>query len=90
MECCNICFIYKNNSISKNIYREDTAFLVTDMLKDGAKNGTAKRLSDLPFDLASKTGTSSNIQKNIDAYNIGYVSSEVRFYGQNIRGVLKK
>ena len=32
---------------------------------------------------------SKSMTFNIDAYNIGYVSSEVRFYGQNIRGVLK-
>ena len=33
---------------------------------------------------------SKSITFNIDASNIGYLSSEVRFYGQNIRGVLKK
>lgn len=69
--------IYKNNPISKKIYRDDTAFLVTDMLKDGAKNGTAKRLKELDFEVASKTGTSSNSQKNIDAYNISYTSQDV-------------
>jgi hypothetical protein len=33
---------------------------------------------------------SKSVTFNMDGYNIGYSSSEVRFYGQNIRGVLKK
>jgi len=69
--------IYKNNSIPKNIYRTDTAYLLTDMLHDGAKNGTAKRLSDLPYYVASKTGTSSISKQNLDAYNISYTSEDI-------------
>lgn len=69
--------IYKNNSIEKNIYREDTSFLVTDMLCTCAKKGTAKRMSDLPFNVASKTGTSSISKKNIDAYNISFTTQDV-------------
>lgn len=69
--------IYKNNENSKTIYRSDTAFLMTDMLHSCSKTGTAKRLSDLDFYVASKTGTSSNAKKNLDAYNISYTSEDV-------------
>ena len=69
--------IYKNNSIEKNIFRDDTAYLVTDMLHTCSKKGTAKRLSDLNFYVASKTGTSSISKKNLDAYNISYTTKDV-------------
>lgn len=69
--------IYKNNTIEKNIFRDDTAYLVTDMLHTCSKKGTAKRLSDLNFYVASKTGTSSISKKNLDAYNISYTTEDV-------------
>lgn len=69
--------VYKSSQLEKNIYRDDTAFLVTDMLKCCSKKGTAKRLSDLPFEVASKTGTSSISASNIDAYNISYTTEDV-------------
>lgn len=69
--------VYKNTSIQKNIFREDTSYLITDMLHEVSKTGTAKRLSDLDYYVASKTGTSSISQKNLDAYNISYTSQDV-------------
>jgi len=47
------------------------------MLHESTKTGTAKRLSDMPFYIASKTGTSSISKKNIDAYNISYTTNDV-------------
>lgn len=69
--------VYRNNQTPKTIYREDTTFLITDILKDCVKSGTAKRLKDLNFEIASKTGTSSISKQNIDAYNISYTTSDV-------------
>ncbi len=69
--------IYKNNAYENTIYRDDTAFLVTNMLQKTAKKGTAKRLSDLTFEVASKTGTSSITKNNLDAYNISYTTEDV-------------
>lgn len=69
--------IYKNSQKQTNIYRDDTAFLTTCMLKETAKKGTAKRMSDLPFEIASKTGTSSLSKNNLDAYNISYTTEDV-------------
>lgn len=69
--------IYKNNSFEKQVFREDTAYLVTDMLKTSAKSGTAKKLSDLDFEVASKTGTVGTKLGNTDAYNIAYTSQDI-------------
>lgn len=69
--------IYKSDNSEKIIYRDDTAYLVTSMLKESVKSGTAKRMGDLKFDIASKTGTSSLSKNNIDAYNISYTSEDV-------------
>lgn len=69
--------IYKNNNEAKAIFRNDTAFLVTDILHECSKTGTAKRLSDLNYYIASKTGTSSISKNNLDAYNISYTSEDV-------------
>lgn len=69
--------IYKNSANVKNIYREDTAYLITDMLNKTAKTGTAKLMSNLPYFVSSKTGTSSISKNNIDAYNISYTNEDV-------------
>ena len=69
--------IYKNEQISKNIFRDDTAYLISQMLNVSTKTGTAKRMSDLNYFVASKTGTSSCSNENLDAYNISYTSSDV-------------
>lgn len=69
--------VYKSEANEKTIYRNDTAFLITDILHTCSKTGTAKRLSDLDFYVASKTGTSSISSKNLDAYNISYTSEDV-------------
>ncbi len=69
--------IYTNKLIEKTIYREDTAYLTTHMLIEASKTGTAKKLSDLKYQVASKTGTSALQKDNIDAYNISYTSQDV-------------
>lgn len=69
--------VYRSDGNERTIYRNDTAFLITDILHTCSKTGTAKRLSDLDFYIASKTGTSSISSKNLDAYNISYTSEDV-------------
>lgn len=58
------------------VFSPDTAALVTDCLADTAREGTAKALSSLPFDVAAKTGT---VQKdasfNTDAWCVSYTSA---------------
>jgi membrane carboxypeptidase/penicillin-binding protein PbpC len=44
------------------------------MLINTAKSGTAKKLKNLPYDVAAKTGTSGDTTGNTDAYSISYTS----------------
>ena len=71
--------VYRHKPVETPVLRADTAYLVTDMLKTSAKIGTAKKLSDLPFEVASKTGTvgKPGSKENLDAYNISYTTSDV-------------
>ena len=64
--------IYQNNGYSNRLFNEEDCMLVNDMLVTCATSGTAKRLSDLPFEVASKTGTAQNNGKNTDLWNIAY------------------
>lgn len=64
--------IYKNSKKTKSVFRNDTANLMKIALKDTVINGTAKKLSFLPFELCSKTGTVGNDNGNTDAYNLSF------------------
>ena len=66
--------IYQKHPSKTQAMSDSTAYLITDMLKSAATNGTAKRLKSLPFEIASKTGTvgMSNSSKNTSAINISY------------------
>lgn len=64
--------LYQNNGYNNKLFNEEDCMLINDMLITCAKTGTAKRLSDLPFDVASKTGTAVNNGKNTDLWNIAY------------------
>ncbi|MDD4816236.1 MAG: transglycosylase domain-containing protein [Clostridia bacterium] len=69
--------VYKNPQITKQVFRDDTAYLATDILKTCAKTGTAKKLADLPFEVASKTGTVGTKTTNLDAYNVSYTTKDI-------------
>lgn len=66
--------IYTNENYKTKVANADDCFLTTDILKDCAKKGTAKRLEDLNLPIASKTGTASNESGNTDIYNIAYTT----------------
>lgn len=69
------------------VFDEGSCFLMTDMLIETSKSGTAKSLSALPYDVASKTGTASAWGKNTDAVNASYTSEHtvvVWHYGKDI------
>lgn len=70
--------VYLNNQKEKEVLREDSAYLLTDMLKTCAQNGTAKRLNSLEIDIASKTGTvgRKSGKENLDAWNISYTQNQ--------------
>ncbi len=68
--------VYERKLSGKNVMKDSTAYLITNILESTATSGTAKRLKDLPFSVASKTGTVglSNSSKNSDAFNVSYTS----------------
>lgn len=70
--------VYVNKPKERQILREDSAYLLTDMLKTCVKSGTAKKLASLNLDLASKTGTvgKPNSKQNLDAWNISYTKEQ--------------
>ena len=73
--------LYQNNHIKNKTFREDTAFLTTQVLKDVAKYGTARNLSP-DFDLAGKTGTvgKKGCKNNSDALFCSYTSTDTTVF----------
>ena len=69
--------IYKRSTQSAKVFSEETAYLTTDMLKTAAKDGTAKKLRSLPFEIAAKTGTCGTNKGNTDAYALSYTTRDL-------------
>lgn len=55
----------------KKAIKPESAYFINRMLTDCARNGTAKKLSDIP-NIAAKTGTVGTSNGNTDAYCIAY------------------
>lgn len=68
--------VYEKPTAKARVFDEDTAYLMTDMLKGAAKTGTAKKLRALPFEIAAKTGTVGTKNGNTDAYALSYTSRD--------------
>lgn len=49
--------VYEFKPEKSQVFNKQTAFLMTDMLLDVTKSGTAKKLANIPFEVAGKTGT---------------------------------
>lgn len=64
--------VYEKSAVEKRVFGEDSAYLMTNMLKTTAKKGTAKKLRTLPFEIAAKTGTAGTKKANTDAYALSY------------------
>ena len=68
--------VYKKPKTTRRVFNEDSAYLMTDMLKGTAQNGTAKKLRTLPFEIAAKTGTVGTKNGNTDAYALSYTTND--------------
>ncbi len=68
--------LYEWKPSLSRVFSEDTAAIVTDMLKTAVQEGTAKKLRSLPFPIAAKTGTGANAAGNVDAYTLSYTSED--------------
>lgn len=66
--------VYVHKAEGKQVLREDSSYLLTDMLKTCAQSGTGKKLSELEIEIATKTGTvgKSGTKQNLDAWNVSY------------------
>lgn len=69
--------VYHHSPVSSFVFRDDTAYLMTDMLKGCVNFGTSKKLSTLGFDIAGKTGTVGTNAGNTDGYSISYTSEKL-------------
>lgn len=69
--------VYERETYGRRALSPEAAYLMTDMLMSTAKNGTARKLSSLPFEVAAKTGTVGvrNTDCNSDAWNLSYTSA---------------
>jgi len=79
--------IFESKNSKNQAMKDSTAFLITSMLCDTSKTGTAKRLKDFNFQIASKTGTVgvANSTKNKEAYHVSYTSEHtiLTYFGNN-------
>lgn len=69
--------LYRHKIEEIEVLREDACFLMTTMLQETAKTGTAKALGQLDLNLAAKTGTVGRGKHNSDAWCACYSPSEV-------------
>lgn len=66
--------IYRNEHGKTRVFSQGTCSLMNEMLLETSKSGTAKKLKNFNYDIASKTGTCGNSEGNTDAYAISYTS----------------
>ena len=70
--------VYSRKVSRDKVFNADTAYLMTEMLTYASKNGTSKKLKNIPFQIASKTGTVNvkGSNYNTDAYSLGYTTTD--------------
>ncbi len=69
--------LYRRAEGGAKVFSDETRFLMNDMLKTAAEDGTAKKLRSLPFEVCAKTGTAEGGAGNTDAYTIAYTREDV-------------
>ncbi len=68
--------LYEHKSGKIRVTNQDVAYMITDMLKDTAKAGTAKKLAALRYEIAAKTGTVAAQDGNSDAWCALYTTAD--------------
>ena len=68
--------IYNNEMSVNSVLNEDTAYIMTKILQKSTKDGTSKKLSNIAYDIAGKTGTVavSGTNYNTDIYSLAYTT----------------
>ena len=66
--------VYEARPFARRVMSEGSAFILTSMLQSVVQNGTAKALSDLPMEVAAKTGTVGDETGNRDVWLAAYTA----------------
>jgi len=66
--------VYEDKDETTRTFSEGTCSLINEILCKTAKVGTAKKLKNLQYDVACKTGTCGTGDGNTDAYAVSYTS----------------
>ena len=66
--------IYESRPFARRVMSEGAAFILTSMLQSVVQSGTAKALSDLPLEVAAKTGTVGDETGNRDVWLAAYTA----------------
>lgn len=69
--------VYRQKQETTRVFSEDSAYLMTDIMKSTVQHGTAKKLRTLPFDIAAKTGTVGTKNGNTDAYSVSFTAKDL-------------
>ncbi|MFI3164007.1 MAG: transglycosylase domain-containing protein [Bacillota bacterium] len=71
--------IYSREVEKQKVFGDDTAYILTDMLKECTRVGTGKKLGEVSPFIASKTGTNGDKNGNFDALACAYSPLETFF-----------
>lgn len=66
--------VYRHTPSFTRACTEETAYLITDMLKSVALYGTGRKIKSVGNFIASKTGTNATTDNNLDAWNVSYTT----------------
>ena len=66
--------VYENSGQSNQVMSEETAYILTDMLKSVANYGTGRKIKNVGDFIASKTGTNATNESNMDAWNASFTT----------------
>ncbi len=64
--------LYEHNFDCQRVFSNETSYIISDMLEDTVKTGTAKRLTNKNATIYAKTGTNGTQNGNYDAYTVSY------------------
>lgn len=76
---CKDNVVYSSIMTTLQVYNDETAYIMTESMVYATKYGTSKKLKDLNFDVAGKTGTVAvkNSNLNRDAYSLAYTTDYI-------------
>ena len=66
--------VYEHNPEPIQVMSEETAYILTDMLKSVANYGTGRKIKSIGDFVASKTGTNATNESNMDSWNASFTT----------------